>query len=85
MKYALSPKTHLEQSIFNLYNSLNIWNPHEIDLELISESCHIEITKISGRSQIMTRPARSGWMLRVDASLDENDQREKSPMKFVIA
>lgn len=38
MKYALSPKTHLEQSIFNLYNSLNIWNPHEIDLELISES-----------------------------------------------
>ena len=78
MEHLLSPRTWTEHKIFELYRYLSIKAPHEIDLELIAESCQIEIISISGRSYITSHPIRKGWMLIcIDSLLSELEQREK--------
>lgn len=79
MKHLLTPRTWSEHAIFRLYKHLNIQEPHEIDLDLIAESCQIEIIRISGhRSYIMTHPMRKDWMIIcINSLLPEQKQREK--------
>lgn len=79
MNHLLTPRTWSEHRIFNLYGYLNIREPHEIDFDMIADSCQIEIMRIPGhRSYTMDHPIRKGWkIVCINSSLPELEQREK--------